>query len=115
MSQGRAHVHTAHRRIRYANIRATVALFLALGGASYGASTLPKQQRVIAADRRRAGQERDLGANAVTSSKVKNRSLLKTDFKAGQLPAGPRGKTGPRGATGPRGPAGPKGAGLALM
>jgi hypothetical protein len=47
--------------------------------------------------------------DAVTSAKVKNRSLLKTDFKAGQLPAGARGATGPTGATGPPGPAGAPG------
>jgi len=36
--------------------------------------------------------------NAVVSSKVKNGSLLKTDFKTGQLPAGPTGPAGPAGA-----------------
>ena len=53
---------------------------------------------------------------AVTSSKVKDRSLLAKDFKAGQLPAGPRGLPGAQGEQGvqgiqgnqgERGPAGP--------
>jgi len=51
--------------------------------------------------------------NAVVSSKVRNGSLLKTDFKTGQLPAGPTGPAGPAGpagAAGPAGPAGPAGA-----
>lgn len=39
--------------------------------------------------------------SAVTSVKVKNGTLLRTDFKAGQIPTGP---------PGPQGPAGPPGA-----
>jgi Collagen triple helix repeat (20 copies) len=59
-----------------------------------------------------------LKINAVTSPKVKNGSLLRADFKAGQLPrgpqgvrgpAGPAGPTGAAGATGAQGPAGPRG------
>jgi hypothetical protein len=45
--------------------------------------------------------------NAVNSKKVKNGSLLRADFKAGQVPAGARGPAGP---TGPQGPAGAAGA-----
>jgi hypothetical protein len=56
-----------------------------------------------------------LRSNAVTSSKVKDRSLRSVDFAAGQLPAGPRGPVGPhgpagaQGAAGAQGPAGPEG------
>jgi hypothetical protein len=42
-------------------------------------------------------------ANAVVSSKVKDGSLLTSDFKAGQLPPGP---PGPKGDTGDPGPPG---------
>jgi hypothetical protein len=38
--------------------------------------------------------------NAVTSAKVKNGSLLRRDFKAGQIPAGPAGPAGPVGPPG---------------
>jgi len=51
--------------------------------------------------------------NAVNSSKVAARSLLRSDFAPGQLPAGPigpQGPAGPQGATGPAGPAGVIGA-----
>lgn len=41
---------------------------------------------------------KDIAKNAITSSKVKNRSLLAKDFKNNQLP---RGKTGPQGPAGP--------------
>jgi hypothetical protein len=38
---------------------------------------------------------------AVTAAKVRPHSLLRRDFKAGQLPAGPRGAPGPAGPPGP--------------
>jgi hypothetical protein len=43
---------------------------------------------------------------AVTSAKVKNRSLLAVDFRQGQLPAGPPGPVGPVGPGGPPGVSG---------
>lgn len=45
--------------------------------------------------------------NAVNSAKVAARSLLRSDFAPGQLPAGP---VGPQGPAGPQGSAGPQGA-----
>jgi hypothetical protein len=51
-----------------------------------------------------------LKKNAVTSVKVKNGTLLKGDFKAGQLPVGPAGPTGPAGPAGAAGSAGAAGA-----
>ncbi len=47
---------------------------------------------------------KQIARNAITSPKVKNRSLLAKDFKRGQLPRGPRGAVGP---TGPQGVPGP--------
>jgi hypothetical protein len=47
--------------------------------------------------------------NAVNSAKVANRSLLRSDFAPGQLPAGPTGPQGPAGPAGPAGAAGPAG------
>jgi hypothetical protein len=41
---------------------------------------------------------------AVTAAKVRKHSLLKRNFKPGQLPAGPRGPRGPQGLPGPSGP-----------
>jgi Collagen triple helix repeat (20 copies) len=76
------------------NLVAYLALLLALSGASYAAaSTL-------------------LPPNSVGTKQVINGSLLKKDFKAGQLPRGkrgPPGRVGTRGAMGPAGPAGPAG------
>src|SRR6476646_7282163 len=90
-------------RCTYANVVATLALFTALGRGAYAAVKLPKNS-VGATQRRR---------DAVASSKVRNGSMLAADFKAGQLPAGPKGDAGPTGAPGPAGGSwaqGPQGA-----
>ena len=82
------------------NLIAYVALLFALGGSSFAATTAL------------------LPANSVGTRQVINHSLLKKDFKRGQLPRGRRGLRGPRGIagargptglTGPAGPQGPKG------
>jgi hypothetical protein len=76
-----------------------IALFVALGGTGYAAVVLPAH----------SVGTKQLKRDAVTSSKVKNFSLLRRDFKRGQLPRGPQGRAGPRGATGPPGPQGATG------
>jgi hypothetical protein len=63
---------------------ATAALFIALGGGAYAAATLPRNSVGNA----------QLRADAVDSPKVRNGSLLATDFKAGELPRGPKGDRG---------------------
>lgn len=85
--------------VTYANVVATIALFLALGGGAYAASKLPKNSVTA----------RQIKSNSITSPKVKDRSLLAKDFKAGQLPAGVRGPQGPEGARGQAGQTGPPG------
>jgi len=84
----------ARRRPSAATVIALIALAVALGGTSYAATSLP----------RNSVGTLQLKSNAVTSTKVKNGSLLKRDFKRGQLPAGAIGPTGPAGAPGPAGP-----------
>lgn len=75
---------------------ALAALFVALGGIGYAATVLPRNS--VGSPQIKPG--------AVTSSDVRNGTLLAGDFKAGQLPAGPAGE---RGAPGPAGAAGAKG------
>jgi hypothetical protein len=89
-------------RLTYANIVATIALFVALGGGSYAALKLPSNSVGSA----------QLKPNSVTSSKVKPGSLAASDFKASDRARlrGRRGATGPRGAAGPRGATGSRGA-----
>lgn len=88
-----------HSRLTYANVVASLALFVALGGVSWAAVTLPAN----------SVGKRQLKSNAVTSEKVANGSLKAGDFAAGQLPAGERGPAGPTGPAGPAGPAGERG------
>ena len=61
-------------RLTYANTMSTIAVFVALGGGAYAVSV----------PRNSVGTTQ-LKANAVTAAKVKNRSLLASDFKRGQL------------------------------
>jgi hypothetical protein len=87
------------KRLSYANVVASLALFLTLGGVGYAATQLPSNS---------VGTPQ-LKANAVTSAKVKNGTLLKADFKSGQLPKGATGAKGATGSAGPQGAAGPQG------
>jgi hypothetical protein len=72
-----------------AMIVACLALAVALGGTSWAAITLP----------RNSVGNKQLRGGAVTSSKVRDRSLRAKDFANGQLPRGPRGAQGPAGAS----------------
>ena len=86
---------------------ACVALVVALGGVSYAASVLPKNSVGTAQLKKKAVTGAKLKTGAVTSAKVANSSLLAADFKAGQLPAGPKGEPGARGLRGATGEPGP--------
>jgi hypothetical protein len=79
-----------------AMVVAFIALLAALGSSAYAQLTIPRNSVGNA----------QLKRNAVTSSKVRNGSLLRRDFRAGQLPRGPRGPQGPQGPQGPEGPRG---------
>ncbi len=92
---------------------AFVALMVALGGSSYAALKLPKNSVGSKQIRKNAVTSSKIKKNAVTSGKVKNGSLLGVDFKAGQLPAGPKGDKGDKGATGAPGAPGAPGTALA--
>lgn len=87
-------------RLTYANVIATLALFIALGGTSYAVTALPKNS---------VGTQQ-LKKNAVTGVKVKNGSLSSADFAAGTLLKGDTGASGATGATGATGPQGATGA-----
>lgn len=88
----------AHLRARltYANVTATCALFLALGGTSYAAFTLPRNS--VGSNQIRAG--------AVRSSELHNGSITLVDVSRRARAA----LRGAPGAPGPVGPAGPAGA-----
>src|SRR4051794_19497079 len=95
-------------KLTYANVIATLALFLALGGGAWAASNLPA----------RSVGNAQLKDGAVTAAKVRSGSLVASDFKIGEIPRvsrsatgspGLEGKEGPRGLRGPAGPQGQSG------
>jgi hypothetical protein len=94
----------AKRHLTYANVMATVALFVALGGSSYAALGLGRNSvgaRQIAPN---SVHKSELAKGSVGTAEVINGSLLSEDFR---IP--PRGLKGPKGDRGPIGPVGPKG------
>jgi hypothetical protein len=96
-------------RLTYANVVATLALFVALGGTSYAAL------KVTSRDVRDGSlRGRDIRAGSLKSKQVKDGSLLARDFKAGQLPAGAAGAAGPVGPAGPAGAPGSDAANVVL-
>jgi hypothetical protein len=62
-------------RLTYANVMSTVAVFIALGGASYAAINLPKN----------SVGTKQIKKNAVNGSKVAKDSLTGTDIKESTL------------------------------
>lgn len=90
-------------KLTYANVMATVAVFIALGGTSYGAFVVTGRNV-----KNSSLTGRDVKNNSLTGADVKglrsaditNGSLLARDFKAGQLPAGAKGEKGDKGDTG---------------
>jgi hypothetical protein len=90
----------------FANVMSVIAVFIALGGASYAAINLPKNSVGTKQLKGKSVGTKQLKGNAVNSNKVKNFSLRANDFKKGQIPSGPTGPMGLRGVTGPTGPAG---------
>jgi hypothetical protein len=78
------------RKLTYANVMATIAVFIALGGASYAATQIPKN----------SVGTKQLKNGAVTGAKVKVGSLPVSSFKEGQLPLGAVGPIGPKGEPG---------------
>jgi hypothetical protein len=106
-------------RLSYANVMATIAMFIALGGSSYAAvrvtsQNVPKDALTGADIKNLTGK--DLKDESVTGKDVQgirgadvvNGSLLAEDF-GGALPAGTQGPQGPQGPEGPQGAQGPQG------
>lgn len=89
---------------------ACAALLVALSGTGMAAATQLARNSVGTPQLKdNAVANAKIKNNAVNSAKVAARSLLRSDFAPGQLPAGPVGPQGPAGPTGAAGPAGPAG------
>jgi hypothetical protein len=81
-------------RLTYANVVATMALFIALGGTSYAAIKLPHNS---------VGSEQ-IKTGAVHTGEIRDRTIRLQDISAAAR-ASLRGQAGPQGAQGPAGPA----------
>lgn len=92
------------RRPSPALVISCVALTVALGGTSYATVLQVPRNSVGPAQLKTAAvTSKKIAANAVTSAKVQNGTLLPADFKTSALPAGPVGPAGPAGPAGPPG------------
>ena len=80
-------------RLSYANVTATLALFIALGGSSYAAIALP----------RNSVGAKQIRTSAVGSNKIRN-GTIKTKDISRSARAALRGQRGPAGPVGPGGP-----------
>ena len=98
------------RRPSPAMVVACLALLVALGGTGMAAATQVARNSVGTPQLKdSAVSNPKIKNNAINSAKVAARSLLRSDFAPGQLPAGPTGPQGPAGPTGAAGAAGPAG------
>src|SRR4051794_22637094 len=76
--------------LSYANVMATIAVFMVLGGGAYAAVKLPK--------------------NSVGTAQIKNKAVTKAKLAKGVAVKGDTGSQGAKGDTGAPGPAGAAGA-----
>jgi hypothetical protein len=96
---------TLRARLTYANVMATIAVFVALGGSSYAAIKVTGRDVVNS-----SLTGKDVKNSSLFGRDVRNGSLRGADFKAGELPAGQRGPEGPQGSNGTDGADGADGA-----
>lgn len=106
---GAMNLNRITRRLSYSNVIASLALFVALGGASYAAVALPANSVGTKQLKKSAVSAAKLKRNAVSSAKVKDGSLERGDFASGTLLQGPQGPQGDKGDSGPVGPQGLQG------
>jgi hypothetical protein len=104
-------------RLSYANVVASLALFLALGGGAYAATKLPKNSVTSMTIKDRAVKGRDLAPGAVGSAQIADKSITKADLAASVRDGldgtpGPRGPVGANGTNGANGANGRDGAGI---
>jgi hypothetical protein len=91
------------QRLTYGNVTATAALFVALGGTSYAALTLPKNSIGSRELRPKSVGTSELKTGAVRSTDIKDRTIAVRDISKGAR----RELQGTPGPVGPPGPPGP--------
>jgi hypothetical protein len=94
-------VNKLRGRLTYANVMATIALFVALGGTSVAAVSLKRNSVGSAQIKNGSVVSADVQNNSLSGNDIK--SLTGKDFKGGQLPQGAQGPPGPQGPAGAAG------------
>ena len=92
-------------QLSYANVMATIAVFIALGGTSYAATQLARNSVGSAQIRSKAVGSSELRSRAVASSKIRSGAVTLSKLNRSTREA----LRGSAGAQGPAGPAGPSG------
>ena len=95
-------------KLSYANVMATLAMFIALGGSSYAAITITgknvKNGSLTGADiKNNSLAGADVRRETLKSNDVKNGSLRALDFRSGELTQGSKGDKGDKGDKGETG------------
>jgi hypothetical protein len=90
--------------LSYANVMATIAIFVALGGTSYAVTQLPRNSVGATQVRANAIGKSELRSSAVRSKEIRNRSVALRDISLSARTS-LRGQPGPVGPQGPPGPA----------
>ena len=99
-----------HRpRLTYANVTATLALFIALGGSSYAVTQLPRNSVGTKQLKRGAVTSDKVAAGAIGRRQIASDALITRQQLGSRGPIGPVGSQGPAGPLGPVGPSGPPG------
>lgn len=73
-------IEKVRARLTYANVMATIAVFLALGAGAYAATHLSKNSVTSRAIRNGQVKRMDLATNAVDASKIKDGTIGSADF-----------------------------------
>lgn len=81
-------MRSIRKRLTYANVMSSIAVFIVLGGAAFAASKLPKKSVGTPQLKANAVTTAKIKKNAVTSKKIKNGTVSGTDINIGSTPFG---------------------------
>ena len=94
---------SVRKHLSYANVVATLALFIALGGSSYAAIKLPRDSVGPNQIRSKAVGSSEVRSSALRSRHLRSGSVTKSKLSDSAI-AALRGREGPQGPAGPAGP-----------
>src|SRR5437763_418832 len=97
------HTKSIFRRLTFANVTSCLALFVALGGASYAAIKLPANSVGTKQVKARSITTQKLSRGALASIRAATRVAGPQGLRGAQGPPGQQGPTGATGATGASG------------